>query len=612
MTLIRPLLGAQMLSAVLFFPTLTSAQDLLLPEVDTTTTVSSTVLKGGETFSVTVRVEGETTAQKAPVPAGVVFILDTSGSMQPTIGSLKSAAQVLLDKLDPNRDVVAAVAFSDGATVFATITSDITSVKSKIAGLGVGGFTNIAEGLRKGVSELQKITKPVRVAILFTDGKPEPNASAQTIDINNQLTALSDKALIVHTVGFGTVDAILLDAIARRTGGTFNLSPTASEIQGIFEKIYDEEALSLSTRAVLIKEAISKNFSIVDNSLKSSFLPSSLDPISFEEAMASVKGPFYTSGELPFPFIPELAGGNFFGYTFEARASDCDESTDQVVDLRRSIAAIEYFDGETTKKVGYDPIQITILKCNVHVDKMWDESERRFDITVSNSFGHAIRELRVVDELSDAFYVDTSKFLDFTLIPPPQIPNNDGLSIEWDIGRLESKSSQKLSYFVKENMNAVDGMNKIQATEGIDSAGVFWTSDTPLFKVLKSDAVFPALSEELIGYKPLSTATETYLESRMSALGLKGLGGQQIDLSGEVFELPNSATIPDGFFWRITYPPLEYVHWPVTSTSPPPEALYTGDILVRRTEDGYEFFGELSFRKHLPILSTSVDFVAEP
>ncbi len=583
-----------------------SAQELKFPIVSTGTTVSNSVLTSGDTVRVAVEIKGQAIVQDIPVPAGVVFILDYSGSMKPNIGALRSAATSVTGMLDASRDRASAVAFSSGVSVIAPLTSALNNVSRAINSHPVGGTTNIAAGLSTGAKVLRQVTEPLRIGILFTDGQPYPNPNEQKSQINRLLREIAGDHIAIHTVGLGNVDEILLDAIARRTGGKFTLSPSSAELKRIFEEIYERESKFLTTEAVSVLEAIDRRLAVVHSSFAASFIPPSVDPDEFKDQMKTLEENFYRTGELKFPVIPELPEKNFFGYTFDIRVGKCDSDKDVLFSLRRPVAEISYYNGQPAKKtVGFDPVTITVRRCGVYLKKEWNERNRTLHIEFVNSFGFPLRDVVVGDSLSEFFHPDLSRLREFEPAPSAIIRNRpDGPDIvKWNVGKVDASSRSGFFYAVKENNNAKSGSIPIQQ---INDPLVEWLHQAPIFRVLESDLEHKELDASLRGYSGVRSNTKAMIVQELGKWVTKGL-----TLEPTVVSLPSASAIEEEFFWQIEVENLEYSH---LLQQPGGEglALASGALLVKKIDRGYEVYLEIRTSTSLPLLATSLDFEPTP
>lgn len=124
---------------------------------------------------VRIGVKGYEIGHRARPRANLVFLIDTSGSMYAPnkLPLVKQSLEMLLDQLDGN-DSVAIVTYAGtaGTALEPTPASEKARIKAVIEGLGAGGSTAGAEGIRQAyaLAEQHFDPKGVNRVILTTDG----------------------------------------------------------------------------------------------------------------------------------------------------------------------------------------------------------------------------------------------------------------------------------------------------------------------------------------------------------------------------------------------------------------------------------------------------------
>jgi Flp pilus assembly protein TadG len=116
------------------------------------------------------------------------FVMDTTDSMAPVVGTVKASAKSFLDHFNPSVDRIALIRFSHGAVVDVPFKADQSrgfqrdTMKTLIDGYVFEGFTNYSEGfwhardqLNNRISMANRST--LRVVVFFSDGSPNTFAS---------------------------------------------------------------------------------------------------------------------------------------------------------------------------------------------------------------------------------------------------------------------------------------------------------------------------------------------------------------------------------------------------------------------------------------------------
>ncbi|HEX2164300.1 MAG TPA: von Willebrand factor type A domain-containing protein, partial [Thermoanaerobaculia bacterium] len=158
-------------------------------------------------------------------PATLVFVIDTSGSMEQggRLELVKDALGLLLDQLGEG-DRVAVVAFSDGAQVVLPATGDRAAARRAIAELQPDGSTNAEAGLALGYRLAWEAKRPgttTRV-LLLSDGVANVGATvAESILARAAGAAADGIELSTFGVGMGNYDDVLLEQLADRGDGRY-------------------------------------------------------------------------------------------------------------------------------------------------------------------------------------------------------------------------------------------------------------------------------------------------------------------------------------------------------------------------------------------------------
>lgn len=155
----------------------------------------------------------------------VICIVDESGSMSGTpLRDAQTALRGFISSLDDNLQM-ALVSFDDMADTLTEMGDDKAAQLAAVDLLGSGGGTNITAGIQAGldVAEGQEGSTTV---LLMTDGQ-------SSLDMNVVQEA-ADRGMVIHTIGFGSVDDNLLQQIADATGGQYIRADSSSELTSVY------------------------------------------------------------------------------------------------------------------------------------------------------------------------------------------------------------------------------------------------------------------------------------------------------------------------------------------------------------------------------------------
>lgn len=187
-----------------------------------------------------------------------MLVIDRSGSMNDRIGtsrttkiaSAKDAANKFVDILSADtRNKIGLVSFSTQSNLNSPLTNNYPQIKNLVTSLFGNGYTCHECAIKKVNQEFiaggsQSIKK---VAILLTDGKANwieggTRLTTQATAEQKALDAIQSTSIpnhiVFYTIGLGNdVNTAFLKKIADMTGGKYYFSPTAEDLQGIYQEI---------------------------------------------------------------------------------------------------------------------------------------------------------------------------------------------------------------------------------------------------------------------------------------------------------------------------------------------------------------------------------------
>ncbi|NHX41535.1 MULTISPECIES: VWA domain-containing protein [Haloarcula] len=168
-------------------------------------------------------------------PLDVVFIIDSSGSMQsndPQEFRKRASKEFVGALVDGDRAGV--VDFDSNAFVSQELTTDFGRVNASIQRLDASGGTDIGDGVQQANQHFaaQSNSSRGQFAILLTDGQGNGGrAEAQTA---------ADRGTTIYTIGFGGANGDKLQDIAQTTGGNYTYVDSASDLPQVFSRVADD------------------------------------------------------------------------------------------------------------------------------------------------------------------------------------------------------------------------------------------------------------------------------------------------------------------------------------------------------------------------------------
>ena len=192
-----------------------------------------------DTQLISIGIQGQMPAIADRDPLNLVFLIDTSGSMdEPAkLPLLKQSFRLMLDNLRPN-DQVAIVTYagSAGLVLKSTPASDRQTILQAIANLGAGGSTNGQGGLEQAYAVAAGMAEENEVSriILATDGDFNVGLSG-TQELTDYIAEKRDSGVYLSVLGFGrgNLDDATMQALAQNGNGTAAYIDTLSEAQKV-------------------------------------------------------------------------------------------------------------------------------------------------------------------------------------------------------------------------------------------------------------------------------------------------------------------------------------------------------------------------------------------
>ena len=204
------------------------------------TTVSSFQAPwNADTQLVHIALQGQMPALDDRPPLNLVFLIDTSGSMDSPdkLPLLKQSFRLMLDQLRPEDEVaIVEYAGSAGQVLAATPASERTTILQAIQSLGAGGSTNGQGGLEQAyaVAGAMATDGEVSRVILATDG--DFNVGINSTDgLKDFIANKRETGIYLSVLGFGrgNLDDATMQSLAQNGNGTAAYIDTLSEAQKV-------------------------------------------------------------------------------------------------------------------------------------------------------------------------------------------------------------------------------------------------------------------------------------------------------------------------------------------------------------------------------------------
>jgi Ca-activated chloride channel family protein len=183
-------------------------------------------------------------ARRERPPANLVFLVDTSGSMNEPdkLPLVKASLSLLADQLQP-QDRVSIVAYAGSAGLVLEPTSDPARVKAALAQFEAGGSTAGGQGLELAYATARatRIEGGINRIILATDGDFNVGIS-DTRQLLDMVRRNRDDGITLTTLGFGqgNYNEAMMEQVADAGNGNYSYIDSAMEAQ----KVLDQELSS--------------------------------------------------------------------------------------------------------------------------------------------------------------------------------------------------------------------------------------------------------------------------------------------------------------------------------------------------------------------------------
>jgi Mg-chelatase subunit ChlD len=188
----------------------------------------------------------------------LVLLIDASGSMDETLGFMKSkmhATREAIDRLvagkarSRERDLVGVVTFGEECVLVSEPLADMQTLAQRVRGLRAFGRTAMFEGLAYTLEVLEE-ANGLRRVILLSDGCPTTTGSSLILDL---AAKARDLGVVIDTIGVGggdrahevSYDEELLRGIATITGGRFSHVHEVRALEEEFELLGDAKRIPL-------------------------------------------------------------------------------------------------------------------------------------------------------------------------------------------------------------------------------------------------------------------------------------------------------------------------------------------------------------------------------
>jgi len=189
-----------------------------------------------------VGVQAKTISRSERLPANLIFVIDTSGSMnrENRLELVKRALGILLDELEDS-DTVGIVEYGSHARVVLepTAVEDRHRIERALQRMNAGGSTNVEAGLWLGyeMAARQDYGDTNTRIILCSDGVAN-TGETQAEKILERVRLESDRGIALSTIGFGmgNYNDVLMEKLADKGDGNYHYVDELDEAARVFRE----------------------------------------------------------------------------------------------------------------------------------------------------------------------------------------------------------------------------------------------------------------------------------------------------------------------------------------------------------------------------------------
>jgi Ca-activated chloride channel homolog len=242
-----------------------------------------------------------------PTPLDLVILMDTSGSMNDTIGTVQDAALDLAKALRPG-DRVSFGEVKRGFRVLQPLSSDASGLETAVRGTTAGGQTSLFQGIYIALSDLRRAATPGEVRrqalVLLSDGED----TTSLIGFDEVLDVARRSGVSIYSVSLRSPDAwrnphTIQMPVRNGVDGDFALNALATQTGGrAFFKL-DQKTLPKTCQAIANELANQYAIGYVSNDAREDgrFRQVAVQVVNAEPARVRTRPGYYAGKSLPAP-----------------------------------------------------------------------------------------------------------------------------------------------------------------------------------------------------------------------------------------------------------------------------------------------------------------------
>ncbi len=167
-------------------------------------------------------------------PLTIAILIDSSGSMQDSLGEVHRAASAFVDTLRAE-DRACVIDFDEHVFLIEDFTGDKEALKKAITSTEALGATALYDALHAAFRKLRD-AEGRRAVVLLSDGED----TQSRLSYPRVLEEAKSHPVIIYGIGLGAADRRVIRELSEVTGGRAFFVDKAEELAGVYERIAEE------------------------------------------------------------------------------------------------------------------------------------------------------------------------------------------------------------------------------------------------------------------------------------------------------------------------------------------------------------------------------------
>jgi hypothetical protein len=393
--------------------------------------------------------------------------------------------------------------------------------------------TNFQAAMERANDTLRSGVSAVRVAIMLTDGRPEPDENAQiTVITDTHIPMAQTNSFRYYTIGLGNgVNVSLLQLIASSTNGDYTLVSSPTDLDQTYTNLFDIVAHTVVAGQIMLRERVDTNALDI---IPGSFAVDVDLPMPSNQDLSN----FYSSGVIDIP-MGELRSNRLHSISFRVRTKSClpIDSPEEFTTIQPNLnqpnlnpSRVTYLLGNVPTTLPLPLVELTCRKDpDLECEKSYEPATNTVTLSCQSKFVATAGVDKNIYNISIWEYPSIQyQYIDGSAVPTPEafIPGNVVDLLYWHIDVLQPQEIRVFNFQVGQRAYIPrDGnplrLNAVKLPDGVD-AMVYYTPAGSAQKVKRLPQVDIAayLLDDLPAGRPDLNIRQAFNEEELVELGL--------------------------------------------------------------------------------------------